>query len=177
MKKTKSREIVLSGLFIALGLLVPMAFHAVGGTGPVFLPMHLPVLVGGFILSPVFALMVGVLTPLLSSVLTGMPVLMPMAFIMMVELGIYGLAVSLMKEKCVNNIVNLVGAMILGRISAGIMVVILVGLVGIRFAPPVTFLIGAVTTGLPGILIQLIFIPLLLTAVKKAAPGLVSGKK
>lgn len=177
MKKTKSREIVLSGLFIALGLLVPMAFHAVGGTGPVFLPMHLPVLVGGFILSPVFALMVGVLTPLLSSVLTGMPVLMPMAFIMMVELGIYGLAVSLMKEKGVNHIVTLVGAMILGRISAGIMVVILVGLVGIRFAPPVTFLIGAVTTGLPGILIQLIFIPLLLTAVKKAAPGLVSGKK
>lgn len=177
MKKTKSREIVLSGLFIALGLLVPMAFHAIGGTGPVFLPMHLPVLIGGFILSPVFALMVGVLTPLISSVLTGMPVLMPMAFIMMVELGIYGLAVSLLKEKGINNVTTLISAMILGRISAGIMVSILVGLIGIRFAPPVTFLIGAVTTGIPGIMIQLIFIPILLAAVKKAAPDLISSKK
>jgi uncharacterized membrane protein len=177
MKKTKSREIVLSGLFIALGLLVPMAFHAIGGTGPVFLPMHLPVLIGGFILSPLFALMVGVLTPLISSVLTGMPVLMPMAFIMMVELGIYGLAVSLFKEKGINNVITLISAMIIGRISAGIMVAILVGLIGIRFAPPVTFLIGAVTTGIPGILIQLIFIPILLSAVKKAAPDLISSKK
>ncbi|MDP3386454.1 MAG: ECF transporter S component [Eubacteriales bacterium] len=176
MKKTKSREIVLSGLFIALGLLVPMAFHAIGGTGPVFLPMHLPVLIGGFILSPVYALMVGILTPLLSSVLTGMPVLMPMAFIMMVELGIYGLAVSLLKEKGINNIITLITAMILGRISAGMMVAILVSFVGVRFAPPVTFLIGAVTTGIPGILIQLIFIPILISAVKKAVPNLISEK-
>jgi uncharacterized membrane protein len=176
MKKTKSKEIVLSGLFISLGLLVPMVFHAIGGAGPVFLPMHLPVLMGGFILSPVYALMVGVLTPLLSSVLTGMPVLMPMAFIMMVELGIYGLAVSLLKEKGTNNIITLVTAMVLGRIAAGIMVAILVSLVGIRFAPPVTFLTSAVTTSIPGILIQLIFIPVLLTAVKKAAPDLFSGK-
>lgn len=177
MKKTKSKEIVLSGLFIALGLLVPMAFHAIGGTGPVFLPMHLPVLMGGFILSPVYALMVGVVTPLLSSALTGMPVLMPMAFIMMVELGIYGLAVSLLREKGVNNVLTLVGAMVLGRIAAGLMVAMLVSFIGIRFAPPITFVAGAITTGIPGILIQLIFIPILLVAVKKAAPDLISGKR
>ena len=177
MKITKSREIVLSGLFIALGLLVPMVFHAIGGAGPVFLPMHLPVLIGGFILSPLYALMVGVLTPLLSSVLTGMPVLMPMAFIMMVELGIYGLVVSLLKEKSVSHIITLLSAMILGRMSAGIMVAILVGFVGIKFAPPATFLIGAITTGIPGIMIQLIFIPILLVAVRKTSPDLISSKK
>src|SRR6056297_3524954 len=124
MKKTKSKEIVLSGLFIALGLLVPMLFHAVGGAGPVFLPMHLPVLVGGFILSPKFAVLVGLSTPLLSSVLTGMPVLMPMAPIMMAELGIYGLTVSLLKEKGVNNVITLISAMIFGRISAVLMVTV-----------------------------------------------------
>ncbi len=174
MKKTKSKEIVLSGLFIALGLLVPMLFHAVGGAGPVFLPMHLPVLVGGFILSPKFAVLVGLSTPLLSSVLTGMPVLMPMAPIMMAELGIYGLTVSLLKGKVVNNGITLISAMILGRISAVFMVTVLVKIIGIKFAPPVTFIIGAVTTGIPGIIIQLIFIPILLTAVKKVSPDLIT---
>ncbi len=174
MKKTKSKEIVLSGLFIALGLLVPILFHAVGGAGPVFLPMHLPVLIGGFILSPKFAVLVGLLTPLLSSVLTGMPIFMPMAFIMMAELGIYGLTVSLLKEKGINNIITLISAMILGRISAVIAVAIFVNLIGIKFAPPVTFIIGAVTTGIPGIIIQLIFIPILLTAVKKVSPDLIT---
>jgi len=174
MKKTKSKEIVLSGLFIALGLLVPMLFHAVGGAGPVFLPMHVPVLVGGFILSPKFAILVGLLTPLLSSVLTGMPVLIPMAPIMMVELGIYGLTVSLLKGKVVNNVITLISAMILGRISAVFMVTVLVKIIGIKFAPPVTFIIGAVTTGIPGIIIQLIFIPILLTAVKKVSPDLIT---
>ncbi|MFO7886999.1 MAG: ECF transporter S component [Eubacteriales bacterium] len=176
MKKTKSREVVLSGLFIAMGLIVPTLFHAVGGAGPVFLPMHLPVLIGGFILSPKFATAAGVLTPLISSVLTGMPVLMPMAFIMMVELGIYALTVSLLKERGVNNVITLLSAMILGRIAAGIMVGVFVGIIGIKFAPPITYLIGSITTGIPGIIIQLVFIPILLSAVKKVSPDLITEK-
>jgi uncharacterized membrane protein len=151
-------------------------FHAVGGAGPVFLPMHLPVLIGGFILSPKFATAVGVLTPLISSVLTGMPVLMPMAFIMMVELGIYALTVSLLKERGINNVITLLSAMILGRIAAGIMVGVFVGIIGIKFAPPITYLIGSITTGIPGIIIQLVFIPILLSAVKKVSPDLITEK-
>jgi uncharacterized membrane protein len=151
-------------------------FHAVGGAGPVFLPMHLPVLIGGFILSPKFATAVGVLTPLISSVLTGMPVLMPMAFIMMVELGIYALTVSLLKERGINNVITLLSAMILGRIAAGIMVGVFVGIIGIKFAPPITYLIGSITTGIPGIIVQLVFIPILLSAVKKVSPDLITEK-
>ena len=50
----KSKKIVLSGLFIALGVVVPMIFHTVNLAGPIFLPMHIPVLLAGFLLGPVY---------------------------------------------------------------------------------------------------------------------------
>ena len=56
-----------------------MLFHLAGGMGVVFLPMHLPVLLAGFFLGPRFGLLVGIITPLLSSLLTGMPPLLPLA--------------------------------------------------------------------------------------------------
>lgn len=174
MRNSRTRETVLAGLFIAIGVMLPIAFHAVGAGGPIFLPMHIPVLMAGFVLSPVFALIVGMVTPLLSSVLTGMPVLMPMAFIMMVELGVYGLVVSLLSKK-LNSIFALLGAMVAGRIAAGIMVVILVNAVGIKFAPPLVYLKGAVMTGIPGIIVQLVFIPALLAVVKRSNPKLMAN--
>jgi riboflavin transporter FmnP len=174
MRKSRTREMVLAGLFIALGVMLPIAFHAVGAGGPVFLPMHIPVLMAGFVLSPVFALVVGMVTPLLSSVLTGMPPLMPMAFIMMIELGIYGLVVSLISKK-LNSIFTLLTAMVAGRIAAGIMVMILVNAVGIKFAPPLLYLKGAVITGVPGMIVQLVFIPVLLALVKRTNPKILAN--
>ena len=72
-----TRQLTVSGFFIALGLILPMLFHLAGGMGVVFLPMHLPVLLAGFFLGPRFGLLVGIITPLLSSLLTGMPPLLP----------------------------------------------------------------------------------------------------
>lgn len=63
-----------------------MAFHLIGMTGPITLPMHIPVLIGGLLLSPL-ALLLGIVTPVVSSLLTGMPVIYPMAIIMAFELG------------------------------------------------------------------------------------------
>lgn len=174
MRDSRTREIVLSGLFIAIGVMLPIAFHAVGAGGPVFLPMHIPVLMAGFVLSPVFALIVGMVTPLISSVLTGMPPLMPMAFIMMIELGIYGLTVSVLSKR-LNTIFTLLLAMVAGRIAAGIMVMILVNTVGIKFAPPLLYLKGAVMTGVPGMIVQLVFIPVLLALVKRSNPKILAN--
>ena len=70
------REIVMGGFFIALGVVMPMAFHALN-LGKVFLPMHIPVLLSGFFAGPIIGLLVGLITPLLNSVLTGMPPFMP----------------------------------------------------------------------------------------------------
>ena len=79
------REITCGALFVALGLVTPILFHAVG-LGSVFLPLFLPVLASGLCLRPLPAGLVGLLTPLLSSLLTGMPPMMPpFAFVMSVE--------------------------------------------------------------------------------------------
>ncbi len=174
MRHSRTRETVFAGLFIALGVMLPIAFHAVGAGGPIFLPMHIPVLMAGFVLSPVFALFVGIITPLLSSLLTGMPVLMPIGLIMMVELGIYGLVVSLLSSK-LNSIFTLLAAMIAGRLAAGLMVMLLVNAVGIKFAPPLVYLKGAIVTGVPGIIVQLIFIPALLALVKRSNPTMLTN--
>ena len=99
MKTSNTRNMILSGFFMAIGLLLPSIFHLIGGAGPIFLPMHIPVLIAGFFLPPFYAAFVGLLTPVLSSLLTGMPVLYPILPIMMGELMVYGLIVSWLGKK------------------------------------------------------------------------------
>ena len=77
MRDGNIRNIILGGLFVALGIVIPIAFHAIGA-GPVFLPMHIPVLLAGFTIGPTIGCLVGAVTPILSSLLTGMPPLMPL---------------------------------------------------------------------------------------------------
>lgn len=166
MKKITTRELVLSGLLLAAGLILPMIFHMFSMTGPVFLPMHIPVLIGGLLLPPSLAIPLGIITPLLSSTLTGMPVAFPMAPIMAVELGVYGLSASIATRKLkLNSVLALIIAMVDGRIAAGLAVAVLVKLFGVNMNP-IMFVKGAIVTGLPGLIIQLIFIPALIYALK-----------
>ena len=166
-RKFETKEIVLSGLLLASGIILPMAFHLFGMTGPIALPMHIPVLIGGFLLSPHLALLLGILTPLISGLLTGMPVIFPMAIIMAFELGTYGLTASLLTTKLkLTAIPSLIISMIAGRIAAGLTVAVLVQLFGIKMNPFI-YVKGSVITGLPGIIIQLIFIPSLIFAINK----------
>jgi hypothetical protein len=81
-----AHQAALAGVLSALGIALPVLFHMVG-LGRVFLPMHLPVLVAGLVLRPRIAWTVGMVVPLLSSFLTGMPP-MPLAILMAVELVI-----------------------------------------------------------------------------------------
>ncbi len=160
MGKNKGKEVVIGGLFIAIGLILPMAFHAVGGAGAIFLPMHIPVFFAGVLINPYLAATVGVITPLLSSVLTGMPPFFPIMPIMMMELATYGLITGYLVQSREMPILPSLGiSMVAGRIAAGFTVWVL----GSFFAPglpgPVTFITGSIVTGIPGILIQLVFIP------------------
>lgn len=162
----KTKEMVLGGLLLASGILLPMVFHMFSLTGPIALPMHIPVLIGGFLLSPQFALLLGVITPIISGLLTGMPVMFPMAVIMAFELGIYGLTASLATRKFNLSVVpSLVISMITGRIAAGLTVAALVQLFSVKMNPLI-YVKGAIVTGLPGIIIQLLFIPALIYAIK-----------
>lgn len=165
--KNTTQEIVLGGLLLASGVILPMVFHLFGMTGPIFLPMHIPVLIAGFLLSPQLALIVGIMTPLLSSMFTGMPVMFPIGMIMAVELGVYALAASVSVRKLnMPTIPSLLAAMVTGRIAAGITVALLVQLFGIKMNA-LLYLKAAVVTGIPGILIQLAVVPILVIAIKK----------
>lgn len=165
--KITTKELVLSGVLLGVGLLLPMVFHMFSMTGPIFLPMHIPVLIGGILLPPSLALALGIITPVVSSILTGMPVAFPMAIIMAFELGTYGLTASIATRKLkLNPLLSLIIAMIDGRIAAGLVVAVLVQLFGLQMNP-IMFVKGAIITGLPGLLIQIVFIPTLIYAIKK----------
>ncbi len=177
MNKITTKELVLSGLLLASGIIVPMIFHMFGMTGPIVLPMHIPVLIGGFLLPPQLALVLGIITPIASGILTGMPVMFPMAIIMAFELAVYGLTASLSTRKFKLPIIpSLIISMIAGRIAAGLTVAVLVRMFAVKM-DPFLFVKSAIITGLPGIIIQLIFIPALLLAIRRYIKSTVNVSK
>lgn len=165
----KTKQIVYSALFIALGVVIPIAFHFFNMGGKVFLPMHIPVLIAGLILNPIYAFTVGLLTPVLSSVLTQMPPVMPMLPIMMAELATYALVASVMRKKFkMPVILSLIIAMVIGRVIAGVTVFLMANLFSVKIAGPIEFISGGIVTGAIGILIQLIFVPAIVYAIEKS---------
>lgn len=154
------RNGIRGAVLIAVGVLAPMLFHAAGGAGSVFLPMHIPVLLAGLLLGPAIGAIVGVLTPICSSLLTGMPPLFPALPIMVPELAVYGLTAGLLRPG--NGVITaMVVAMLAGRVAAGIMVLLLSQLVALPWTPW-TYLIATVLKGAPGIIIQILFIPVVI---------------
>lgn len=160
MKKT--RQMMYCGVMIALGIVLPIGFHAIGAAGPIFLPMHIPVFIAGILLGPLYGMLAGLITPIMSSFMTGMPPLLPMLPIMVMELALYGLSIGLLTKKKVKIYLALVVSMISGRIGAGLVVWVLVH--GFDFARlpanPAVYIWASIVQGLPGIVIQFILIPL-----------------
>ena len=113
MVQTKTKNLIIAAFCLALGLVLPGAFHAIGA-GTVFLPMHIPVLLCGLLCGWQYGAAVGFVVPLLSSVLTGMPPIFPVAPAMMLELCAYGLLTGLLYHRFKQNLyVALVGACLL----------------------------------------------------------------
>lgn len=167
MRNNSIREMVMSGLFITMGLVLPVMFHFFG-LGKNFLPMHIPVLLAGFILSLPYAIAVGVITPVLSSVITGMPPMFPVLPYMVFELAVYAAAANVLSKKVkLNTYLSLIISMVAGRIVAGIVVWGMIAIFGAKLPGPTVFIISAVTAGIPGIIIQLAFIPPMIILLKK----------
>jgi len=145
-------------IFIAMGVLLPIAFHVAGAMGPIFLPMHIPVLMAGLLLGPLVGALVGVLTPISSSLLTGMPPVLPSLPIMIPELMVYGWVSGYVRRRW-NLIGALVVAMLAGRLAAGIMVWVMAHWIELQWGPWV-YLAASVAKGVPGLIIQLLLIPL-----------------
>ncbi|HOB19992.1 MAG TPA: ECF transporter S component [Candidatus Atribacteria bacterium] len=166
MIRSTTHQIVVAALLLALGVLLPTAFHLFDISGVMFLPMHLPVLLCGLLCGWKFGGMTGFLVPLLASLLTGKPPIYPTALAMAFELAAYGIVTGLLIKRF-NVFVSLIGAMLAGRVVMGLANYVFLGLAGNAYTLNM-FLGGAFLTVWPGILIQLVFVPAIILALKRA---------
>lgn len=172
MKKIKVRDIVLTALFVAIGVLLPIAFHTGNLLAKAFLPMHIPVILCGLICGPFLGGVAAVATTLLSSAITGMPPIYPVAVAMVFELMTYAVVAGVMLRflKKMNLIfslyISLICAMLLGRAVLGAVSFLLYGVLGNGYTFS-AFIASAFVTALPGIIVQLVLIPWLYFFLKK----------
>lgn len=165
---SNTKKLVLAGILVAIGLLLPSLFHfVVPSLARALSPLHLPAFFAGFLLGGPWGLAVGLITPLLSSLLTGMPPLFPMGVSMMVEIGLYGLISGLFikKYKIGNVLIVLLVAILIGRLG---FTITMNGINGI--IDPISWSLGLYTNivaGIPAIILQCILIPLLIPRLKK----------
>jgi len=165
LRYTDIRSYIFTFVFVLLSVLVPWGFHQFHLAGPTFLPMHIFVLVAGLLFGWRAGLIVGLLTPLASNVVSGMPVLRILPQIV-VELSAYGLIAGVLREKLNLRVIwSLLGAMIGGRLALFLAVLIIYLILGESYGPlgvetsPVLSLWSAIRQGWLGIVIQLVSIP------------------
>ncbi len=170
MQKKSVARLVVAAMCLALCLVLPFLTGQIREIGSMLCPMHLPVLLCGFLCGWPWGLAVGAVAPLLRSALFGMPPLFPIAVSMAAELAVYGLVTGLLSARLPKKLgwtyVSLIAAMLLGRVAWGLVRLLLAGLSGGAFTWAM-FLSGALTTALPGIIVQLILVPVIVTAVQK----------
>ena len=124
MRLVKGLSVLLLAGALALALLLPCVTGQIPQIGQMLCPMHLPVLLAGFVCGGPVGAAVGFIAPLLRSVIFGMPPMMaaiPMAF----ELLTYGLVSGLLygafrKKNIGTTYASLLVAMLGGRIISGI---------------------------------------------------------
>jgi len=169
MSLSHVKKLVLTAVCAALCLVLPMAFHAIPNAGSVMLPMHIPVLLCGILCGWPYGFVCGLIGPFLSSILTGMP---PAAMLpgMMVECAVYGCVTGLMLKFIrtghftADLYISMITAMILGRTVAGLAKSLI-------FSPgtaPFAWVTTSLVTGIPGICLQLVLIPLVVFALVRA---------
>ena len=168
---SRTKKITISGLLIAAGMILPFFTGQVPEIGSMLLPMHIPVLLCGYLLGWQSGLVVGAITPILRSFLFGMPPLLPKALSMAFELAVYGAMTGILYSKFSKRkggiYFSLIPSMLLGRLVWGVVSIPIYGISGAPFGIKV-FLAGAFLESIPGILLQLILIPLLVVALRKS---------
>ena len=156
-----TKKITYTGLFAAIGIILPQAFHMIGGPaiGSVLLPMHIPVIVGAMLLGPMSGVVIALISVIVGAIL-GMPP-MPMAIFMVFELSAYGLMAGyLHNQKKFNPYVSLVGAMIAGRMVQLLVIHLFLRLFNASL-PPVFGTLAMFVTGIPGMVLQFVLVPIL----------------
>ena len=169
------RRLTYSALYLAIAMVLPFVTGQVPEIGSMLLPMHIPVLLCGMLCGWKYGLTVGFIAPLLRSVTFGMPPMIPAAVSMTFELAVYGGMSGWLRQilprKAGFIYIALLVSMIAGRIAWGIVRLFLAGLAVSEFSWKL-FIIGAISEAIPGIILQLVIIPVLVIAMEKAGLSL-----
>ena len=173
------QNLALSAMFMAIGLVLPFLTGQIPQIGSMLLPMHIPVFLCGLICGGPWGALVGLILPLLRSVLFGMPPLFPTAIAMCFELMTYGFVAGFLYSRsrwqCVIALYrSMIASMVAGRLVWGAAQIVLLGLSGNAFTLQ-AFMAGALLNAIPGIVLQLLLIPAIMVALNRT--GLVPFKQ
>lgn len=177
-KNSKTLNLALSAISLALCLLLPFLTGQIKQIGNMLCPMHIPVLLCGFLCGPGYAAVVGAVAPLLRFALFGMPALYPTGVAMCFELAAYG-AISgwlyrLLPGGRRSIYAALIGAMLGGRVVWGAVQAMLLGFGGGAFTLS-AFMAGAFVNAVPGIVLHIVLIPVIVMALERVGIG--AGKR
>lgn len=167
---TKTKKLTLSALFLAIGMILPFFTGQVPQVGNMLLPMHFPVFLCGMICGAPYGLAVGFLLPVFRSFVFGMPMMYPVAVAMAFELAVYGVVSGWLYNRTEKRGMKavyppLLIAMVCGRIVWGAVEVVLLGIGANGFTWKM-FLAGALLNAVPGILLQIVLIPVIMALLK-----------
>lgn len=171
-KSAAVARLLYSSMFLALAILLPFLLGQIKPFGVSLLPMHLPVIICGFVCGPSWGMAVGAAAPILRSILFASPVLMPTAFAMAFELATYAFIAGILYKSLDKNLflfyVELITAMVCGRIVWGLVTFVLIFLGFASGNIGFSLIWGnTVLNSVPGILLQLIVIPPIINVLKK----------
>ena len=166
----QTKKITYSAMFLALAFVLPFFTGQIPQIGSMLCPMHFPILLCGYLCGGVWGALVGFLAPLLRSMILGMPIMFPSAICMAFELATYGFVAGKLYRNLNQNkryiYISLILAMILGRLIWGMAMFICLGLNSNNFGLT-SFFTGAIANAIPGIILQLIIIPVLVMIMSK----------
>lgn len=161
-----TKKIVYTAIFAALGIVIPQFFHLFGGptAGATFLPIHLPVFVGAMLLGPISGLLIAIIS-LIVGVSLGMPTF-SIAVFLFFEMIVYGLVAGyLYKIRKMNVYLSFFIAKILGMATMFVFSLFLLDLFNLT-VPPTYGSLTMFVIGIPGIIIQVILVPILVVRLK-----------
>ena len=168
--RNEIKNLTLSAMFLALAFVMPFLTGQIPQIGSMLCPMHIPVLLCGFFCGAPWGLGVGFIAPILRSFIMGMPYMFPTAFCMAFELAVYGFVAGLLHNKLpkkkINVYVSLLAAMIMGRLVWGLVMFMCMGFDVSAFGFQ-AFLAGAVLNAVPGIVLQMVLIPIVVITLEK----------
>ena len=172
MSSARNKRLVVSALMLALALVLPYFTGGIPAIGNLLLPMHLPVLLCGFVCGWKWGLLVGFVTPLLRSVLFGMPPMVPTALAMAFELAAYGAVAGLCYRRWHGGAkgvyLSLLAALLAGRLVWGLVSIPIYSLLTEQTFTLAAFWTGGFVTAWPGIVLQIVLIPAIVLALEKA---------